>query len=113
MNVHNHVVAFVPPPSEMSAQLSRVSHTLSAIFPGHPDEPVGRTVIELHTSVRPAPELHVRVRPPPPHTGRRVSVGGSSVAPSRSPSCPQAVNLILRSFCRCVLEASRGNAPSK
>ncbi|XP_056271842.1 Fanconi anemia group A protein isoform X2 [Pseudoliparis swirei] len=69
---------------EMSAQLSRVSHTLSAIFPGHPDEPVGRTVIELHTSVRPAPELHVR-----------------------------AVNLILRSFCRCVLEASRGNAPSK
>ncbi|XP_034391255.1 Fanconi anemia group A protein isoform X2 [Cyclopterus lumpus] len=69
---------------ELSAQLSRISHTLSAIFPGRPDEPIGRTVIELHTSGPPSPELHVK-----------------------------AVNMILRNFCQCVLDASRANPPNK
>ncbi|XP_068458987.1 Fanconi anemia group A protein homolog [Clinocottus analis] len=69
---------------EMSAQLSRLSHTLSVIFPGRPDEPIERTVIELHTSGPPAPELHVK-----------------------------AVGVILRSFCQCVLDTSRAKPPNK
>ncbi|XP_075931811.1 Fanconi anemia group A protein isoform X2 [Anarhichas minor] len=69
---------------EMSAQLSRISHTLSVIFPGRNDEPVGRTVIELHTNTPLSPELHVKV-----------------------------VSMILRNFCQCVLDASRANPPNK
>lgn len=46
----------------MSAQLSRISHTLSVIFPGRPDDPIGQKVISLHTDAPPSSELHVKVR---------------------------------------------------
>ncbi|XP_051239093.1 Fanconi anemia group A protein isoform X2 [Dicentrarchus labrax] len=69
---------------EMSAQLSRISHTLSVIFPGCPDEPIGQTVIELHINTPLSPELHIKV-----------------------------VNMILRNFCQCTLDASRANPPNK
>ncbi|XP_070763444.1 Fanconi anemia group A protein-like [Enoplosus armatus] len=69
---------------EMSAQLSRISHTLSVIFPGRPNELTGQTVIQLHTNTPLSPELHVK-----------------------------AVNMILRNFCQCLLDASRANPPNK
>ncbi|XP_037623080.1 Fanconi anemia group A protein-like [Sebastes umbrosus] len=69
---------------EMSAQLSRISHTLSVIFPGCPDELLGQTVIRLHINTPLSPELHVKV-----------------------------VNMILRNFCQCMLDASRANPPNK
>ncbi|XP_071767373.2 Fanconi anemia group A protein [Centroberyx gerrardi] len=69
---------------EVSAQLSRISHTLSAIFPDRPEEPIGQTVIKLHTDTPLSPELHVNV-----------------------------VNMILRNFCQCMLDASRANPPNK
>ncbi|XP_034541105.1 Fanconi anemia group A protein-like isoform X2 [Notolabrus celidotus] len=69
---------------EMSAQLSRVSHTLSVIFPGRPNESVGQKVIDLHVDSPPSPELHVKV-----------------------------INMILRNFCQCTLNASRANPPNK
>ncbi|XP_029289892.1 Fanconi anemia group A protein isoform X2 [Cottoperca gobio] len=69
---------------EMSAQLSRISHTLSVIFPGRPDELIGQTVIKLHINTPPSPELHVKV-----------------------------VNMILRNFCQCMLDTSRANPPNK
>ncbi|TDH09055.1 hypothetical protein EPR50_G00082630 [Perca flavescens] len=69
---------------EMSAQLSRISHTLSVIFPGRPDELIGQTVITIHLNTPPSPELHVKV-----------------------------VNMILRNFCQCMLDASRANPPNK
>uniref|UniRef100_A0A3Q3IM50 Fanconi anaemia group A protein N-terminal domain-containing protein n=1 Tax=Monopterus albus TaxID=43700 RepID=A0A3Q3IM50_MONAL len=69
---------------EMSAQLSRVSHTLSVVLPGSPDEPIEPTVIKLHIDTPVSPELHVRV-----------------------------VDMILRNFCQCVLDASRANPPNK
>ncbi|XP_070686694.1 Fanconi anemia group A protein homolog [Pempheris klunzingeri] len=69
---------------EMSAQLSRISHTLSVIFPGRPDELMGHTVIRLHINSRPSPELHVK-----------------------------GINMILRNFCQCMLDASRANPPNK
>nr|XP_046249117.1 Fanconi anemia group A protein isoform X2 [Scatophagus argus] len=69
---------------EMSAQLSRISHTLSVVFPGRPDEPTGRAVITLDISTPPSSELHFKV-----------------------------VNMILRSFCQCMLDASRANPPNK
>ncbi|CAJ1057023.1 Fanconi anemia group A protein-like isoform X2 [Xyrichtys novacula] len=69
---------------EMSAQLSRISHTLSVIFPGCPNESVGRRVIDLHMDPPPSPELHVKV-----------------------------VNMILRNFCQCLLNTSRINPPNK
>lgn len=47
--------------AEMSAQLSRISHTLSVIFPGRPDELIGQTVITIHLNTPPSPELHVKV----------------------------------------------------
>lgn len=47
--------------SEMSAQLSRISHTLSVIFPACPDELIGLSVIKLNTNRPPSPELHVKV----------------------------------------------------
>lgn len=69
---------------EMSAQLSRISHTLSVIFPACPDELIGLSVIKLNTNRPPSPELHVKV-----------------------------VNMILRNFCQCMLDASRANPPNK
>ncbi|KAI3377155.1 hypothetical protein L3Q82_008384, partial [Scortum barcoo] len=69
---------------EMLAQLSRISHTLSVIFPGCPNEPIGHAVIKLHINTPPSSELHVKV-----------------------------VNMILRNFCQCTLEASRTNPPNK
>ncbi|XP_028287387.1 Fanconi anemia group A protein [Parambassis ranga] len=69
---------------EMSAQLSRISHTLSVVFPGRPDELVGQTAIRLHTDCPPSPELHSTVG-----------------------------NMILRSFCQCVLDTARANPPNK
>ncbi|KAL7401651.1 hypothetical protein ABVT39_002672 [Epinephelus coioides] len=69
---------------DMSAQLSRISHTLGVIFPGRPDELVRQTVIILHINTPLSPELHVKV-----------------------------VNMILRNFCQCLLDASRANPPNK
>ncbi|XP_023253185.1 Fanconi anemia group A protein [Seriola lalandi dorsalis] len=69
---------------EMLAQLSRISHTLSVIFPGRPDELTEQTVIKVHIDSPLAPELHVKV-----------------------------VNMILRNFCQCLLGASRANPPDK
>ncbi|XP_075996356.1 Fanconi anemia group A protein [Genypterus blacodes] len=69
---------------EVSAQLSRISHTLSVIFPGHPDELIGQPVIKLHIDAPPSPELNV-----------------------------QAVNMILRNFCQCLFDASRAKPPNK
>lgn len=47
--------------SEMSAQLSRISHTLSFVFPGRPDELIGQLVIKLHINSFPSSELQVKV----------------------------------------------------
>ncbi|XP_038562985.1 Fanconi anemia group A protein isoform X1 [Micropterus salmoides] len=69
---------------EMSAQLSRISYTLSVIFPGGPNDLIGQTVISLHINTPLSPELHVK-----------------------------AVNMILRNFCQCLLDASRTNPPNK
>ncbi|XP_054589438.1 Fanconi anemia group A protein isoform X2 [Nothobranchius furzeri] len=69
---------------EISAQLSRISHTLSVIFPGCPDEPTGRTLVTLDTNALVLNELHEKV-----------------------------VNGILQNFCQCLLIASRSNPPDK
>ncbi|XP_069384578.1 Fanconi anemia group A protein isoform X2 [Paralichthys olivaceus] len=69
---------------DMMAQLSRVSHTLSVVFPGRPDELIGQTVIEVRVDVPLSPELHVKV-----------------------------INMILRNFCQCMLDTSRANPPNK
>ncbi|KAM6936883.1 Fanconi anemia group A protein [Xenentodon cancila] len=69
---------------EMSAQLSRISHTLSVIFPGRPDELTGNTVVTIDTDAPLLPELHVQI-----------------------------INMILRSFCQCLLNASQVNPPNK
>ncbi|XP_037834269.1 Fanconi anemia group A protein isoform X3 [Kryptolebias marmoratus] len=70
--------------SEISAHMSRISHTLSVVFPGCPDEPIGQTVVTLCTESPELPELHVKV-----------------------------VNMILQNFCQCQLNASRANPPNK
>ncbi|KAJ4937775.1 hypothetical protein JOQ06_002406 [Pogonophryne albipinna] len=69
---------------EVCAQLSRISHTLSVIFPDRPDDLIGQTVIKLHTHTPLSPELHVKV-----------------------------VNMILRNFCQCMLDTSRETPPNK
>ncbi|XP_061577263.1 Fanconi anemia group A protein [Cololabis saira] len=69
---------------EMSAQLSRISHTLSVIFPGRPDELIGNAVVTINTDAPLSPELHVQI-----------------------------INMILRSFCQCLLNASQVNPPNK
>ncbi|KAG7231068.1 hypothetical protein INR49_025098, partial [Caranx melampygus] len=69
---------------EMLAQLSRISHTLSVLFPGHRDELTEQTVIKLHIDPPPSPELHDKV-----------------------------INMILRNFCQCLLDTSRVNPPNK
>ncbi|XP_037538601.1 Fanconi anemia group A protein [Nematolebias whitei] len=69
---------------EMSAQLSRISHTLSVVFTGSPYEPTGQKVVTLYTESPVLPELHVKV-----------------------------VSMILQNFCQCQLNASRANPPNK
>ncbi|XP_074533499.1 Fanconi anemia group A protein [Halichoeres trimaculatus] len=69
---------------DMSAQLSRISHTLSVVFPGRPNESVGQEVIDLHIDAPLSPELHVKV-----------------------------INMILRNFCQSTLNVSRANPPNK
>ncbi|XP_069019003.1 Fanconi anemia group A protein homolog [Embiotoca jacksoni] len=69
---------------EMSAQLSRISHTLSVVFPGRPDGLIGQTVIRVDVDTPLSSELHVKV-----------------------------VNMILRNFCQIVLDASQANPPNK
>lgn len=69
---------------EMSAQLSRISHTLRVIFPGGPDELIGQPVVKLHTNDPSTSELHLKT-----------------------------VNMLLRSFCQCLLATSRANPPNK
>ncbi|XP_029698010.1 Fanconi anemia group A protein homolog [Takifugu rubripes] len=69
---------------EMLGQLSRISHTLSSVFPGCPDDLIMQPVIKFHLSFCPSSKIHDRV-----------------------------VNVVLRSFCQCVLDASRANPPSK
>ncbi|XP_035983093.1 Fanconi anemia group A protein isoform X2 [Fundulus heteroclitus] len=68
---------------EMSAQLSRISHTLS-VFPASGDELTTQTIVTLNTETPQLPELHLKV-----------------------------VNLILQNFCQCLLTASRANPPNK
>ncbi|KAK7922055.1 hypothetical protein WMY93_008957 [Mugilogobius chulae] len=65
---------------ELSAQMSKMSHTLSVLCP----PPSKQTeVVQLHTDTLP-PDQHVQV-----------------------------VNMILRSFCQCVLDTSKGETPHK
>ncbi|XP_039988971.1 Fanconi anemia group A protein isoform X2 [Xiphias gladius] len=68
---------------EMLAQLSRISQALNVIFPGRPEEFIGQTVIKLHIDTL-SSELNVKV-----------------------------INMILRNFCQCMLDASRANPPNK
>ncbi|XP_068595400.1 Fanconi anemia group A protein [Brachionichthys hirsutus] len=63
---------------EVSAELSRIAHTLSVVFPGGPGELIGQPLIRLHINTPPAAGLHLK-----------------------------AVNMILRSFCQCMLDRSR------
>ncbi|XP_035497465.2 Fanconi anemia group A protein [Scophthalmus maximus] len=69
---------------ETMSQLSRISHTLSVVFPGRPDEFIQQTVVRVHLGAPLSPELHVKV-----------------------------VNLILRNFSQCLLDASRAKPPNK
>lgn len=46
---------------EMSAQLSRISHTLRIIFPVGPNELIGQPVIKLHINNPSTSELHIKV----------------------------------------------------
>lgn len=47
--------------SETMSQLSRISHTLSVVFPGRPDEFIQQTVVRVHLGAPLSPELHVKV----------------------------------------------------
>ncbi|XP_029908824.1 Fanconi anemia group A protein isoform X2 [Myripristis murdjan] len=69
---------------EISAQLSRISHTLSVIFPDCPKETIGQKVVNLHMDLPPSRELH-----------------------------DNAVSMILRNFCQCILDASQAKPPNK
>ncbi|XP_062317201.1 Fanconi anemia group A protein isoform X3 [Osmerus eperlanus] len=69
---------------EVSSQLARMSHTLGVIYPGRTDTLIGQTAVKLYTDMRTPPELHVKV-----------------------------VNLVLRSFCQCLLDASRLHPPNR
>ncbi|XP_054652028.1 Fanconi anemia group A protein-like [Dunckerocampus dactyliophorus] len=69
---------------DMSAQLSRISHTLSFIFPGLADDALGQEVIQLQGNTHVFSELHMNV-----------------------------ADMILRGFCQCILDASRVLLPNK
>ncbi|KAF0040818.1 hypothetical protein F2P81_006716 [Scophthalmus maximus] len=45
---------------ETMSQLSRISHTLSVVFPGRPDEFIQQTVVRVHLGAPLSPELHVK-----------------------------------------------------
>ncbi|XP_036423875.1 Fanconi anemia group A protein homolog [Colossoma macropomum] len=68
---------------DVRAQLANISHSLHSLCADSPDEPTGHTVITLTLD-----------QPPPPHT-------------------PAVVNVILQSFCQCVLEACRVSPPHR
>ncbi|XP_053742808.1 Fanconi anemia group A protein [Synchiropus splendidus] len=70
--------------AEMSAQLSRVAHTLCSIFPERPEDLTGRRVTQLPTDSPPSSPLHLK-----------------------------AVDMVLRVFCQCLLDASRTDPPNK
>ncbi|XP_061783763.1 Fanconi anemia group A protein isoform X2 [Nerophis lumbriciformis] len=69
---------------DMSAQLSKVSHTLGFIFPGLPTDALEKEVIQLQTGTPQFSELHMKV-----------------------------VNVILRRFCQCILDSSQVLSPNK
>ncbi|XP_051916764.1 Fanconi anemia group A protein isoform X2 [Hippocampus zosterae] len=69
---------------DMSAHLSKISNTLSFIFPGLPDDPLEKNIIQLKTDMLSLPELHLQV-----------------------------VDLVLKSFCQCILDASKAHPPNK
>uniref|UniRef100_A0AAQ4NYS8 FA complementation group A n=1 Tax=Gasterosteus aculeatus aculeatus TaxID=481459 RepID=A0AAQ4NYS8_GASAC len=88
---------------ELSARLSRIAHALSAVFPGGPVELPGRRATvssSRFAAARRACSLQ-RVR-------RCASL---FLSLSLSPS--QVVDVILRSFCQCVINASRAKPPNK
>ncbi|XP_077371654.1 Fanconi anemia group A protein isoform X2 [Festucalex cinctus] len=69
---------------DMSAHLSKISNTLSFIFPGLPDDLSEKKVIKLKTDMLSLPELHLQV-----------------------------VDVILKHFCQCILDASKALPPNK
>ncbi|XP_066504617.1 LOW QUALITY PROTEIN: Fanconi anemia group A protein [Hoplias malabaricus] len=69
---------------DVRAQLARVSHTLRSVCAHHLDNPTEHTLITLNPD-----------QPPPSGTP------------------PAVVNLILQSFCQCVLDACRVRPPSR
>ncbi|XP_061532496.1 Fanconi anemia group A protein isoform X3 [Phycodurus eques] len=69
---------------DMSAQLSKIAHTMSFIFPGLPDDLLEKKVIKLKTDMLSLPELHLQV-----------------------------VDVILKNFCQCILDASKSLPPNK
>ncbi|XP_077423750.1 Fanconi anemia group A protein isoform X2 [Vanacampus margaritifer] len=69
---------------DMSAHLSKISNTLSFIFPGLPDDLSEKKVIKLKTDTLSLPELHLQV-----------------------------VDVILKNFCQCILDASKALPPNK
>ncbi|KAL7885240.1 hypothetical protein AOLI_G00055350 [Acnodon oligacanthus] len=68
---------------DVRAQLANISHSLHSVCADSPDEPAGHTVITLTLD-----------QCPPPLT-------------------PAVVNVILQSFCQCVLEACRVSPPHR
>nr|XP_057943262.1 Fanconi anemia group A protein isoform X2 [Doryrhamphus excisus] len=69
---------------DMSAQLSRISHTLSSVFPALRDDGVEQEVVQLQGDAHEFSELHMNV-----------------------------ANMVLRGFCQCLLDASRVLSPNK
>ncbi|XP_061677787.1 Fanconi anemia group A protein isoform X4 [Syngnathoides biaculeatus] len=69
---------------DISAQLSKIAHTMSFIFPCLPDDFLERKVIKLKTDMLSLPEVHLEV-----------------------------VNMILKNFCQCILDASKSLPPNK
>ncbi|XP_068169253.1 Fanconi anemia group A protein homolog isoform X2 [Antennarius striatus] len=69
---------------EISARLSRISHTLSDIFPDGPDGMIRQSVIRLHINTPPPSGPHLKV-----------------------------INLMLTNFCQCMLNVSRCKPPNK
>ena len=110
---------------EVSSQLARMSHTLGVVFPGPTDTLIGQTVVKLYTDTPPPPELHVKVGTV--WCGSAAFPGiPSDLSPSvmwpvpttvlpcgNSAVCSQVVNLLLRSFCQCLLDASRLHPPNR
>lgn len=97
---------------EMSAQLSRISRTLRVIFPVRPDELIGQPVIKLHIKNPSTSELHIKVFTHDYTFLNNMSECMSVILYVMSWHS-QAVNMILRSFCQCLLMASQANPPNK